>query len=78
MTQPTRPSELKSTILVDTTVINETNKKSTFTILDTLRTPAGKLAANIAAGENYEKATQNARNLADQVKEGLEEVMTEM
>jgi hypothetical protein len=46
-------------------------------ILDTLRTPAGKLAANIAAGENYEKATQNARNLADQVKEGLEEVMTE-
>jgi len=46
-------------------------------ILDTLRTPAGKLAANIAAGENYEKATQNARNLADQVKEGLEKVMTE-
>jgi len=46
-------------------------------ILDTLRTPAGKLAANIAAGENYEKATQNARNLADQLKEGLEEVMTE-
>ena len=27
-----------ATILVDTTVINETNKKSTFTILDTLRT----------------------------------------
>jgi hypothetical protein len=46
-------------------------------ILDVLKTPAGKLAANIAAGDNYEKATQNARNLADQVKEGLEKVMTE-
>jgi len=46
-------------------------------ILDVLKTPAGKLAANIAAGDNYEKATQNARSLAQQVQEGLEEVMTE-
>jgi hypothetical protein len=46
-------------------------------ILDTLRTPAGKLAANIAGGQNYEKATQNARNLSQQVQQGLEEVMTE-
>lgn len=46
-------------------------------IVVALRTPAGKLAANIAGGQNYEKATQNARNLAQQVQEGLEEVMTE-
>ena len=46
-------------------------------ILDVLKTPAGKLAANIAAGDNYEKATQNARNLAQQVQEGLETLMTE-
>ena len=47
------------------------------TIVVALKTPAGKLAANIAAGDNYEKATQNARNLAQQVQEGLEKVMTE-
>ena len=46
-------------------------------ILDTLKTPAGKLAAGIAGGQNYEKATQNARNLAQQVQEGLETLMTE-
>lgn len=46
-------------------------------ILDTLKTPAGKLAANIAGGQNYEKVTQNARNLAQQVQEGLETLMTE-
>lgn len=46
-------------------------------IVIALKTPAGKLAANIAAGENYEKATENARNLAQQVQEGLEQVMTE-
>jgi len=47
------------------------------TIVVALKTPAGKLAANIAAGDNYEKATQNARNLAQQVQEGLETLMTE-
>ena len=47
------------------------------TIVVALKTPAGKLAANIAAGNNYEKATQNAKNLAQQVQEGLEKVMTE-
>ena len=46
-------------------------------IVIALKTPAGKLAANIAAGNNYEKATQNAKNLAQQVQEGLEKVMTE-
>ena len=46
-------------------------------IVVALKTPAGKLAANIAAGDNYEKATQNAKDLAQQVQEGLEEVMTE-
>jgi hypothetical protein len=47
------------------------------TIVVALKTPAGKLAANIAAGDNYEKVTQNARNLAQQVQEGLETLMTE-
>ena len=46
-------------------------------ILDTLKTPAGKLAAGIAGGQNYEKATQNTRNLAQQIQEGLETIMTE-
>jgi len=46
-------------------------------IVVALKTPAGKLAADIAGGQNYEKATQNARNLADQVQQGLEKVMTE-
>jgi hypothetical protein len=46
-------------------------------IVVTLKTPAGKLAANIAGGQNYEKATQNARNLSQQVQEGLETLLTE-
>lgn len=47
------------------------------TIVVALKTPAGKLASEIAGGQNYEKATKNAKNLAQQVQEGLEEVMTE-
>ena len=46
-------------------------------IVVALKTPAGKLASEIAGGQNYEKATKNAKNLAQQVQEGLEEVMTE-
>ncbi len=42
-----------------------------------LKTPAGKLASEIAGGQNYEKATKNARDLSQQVQKGLEEVMTE-
>ena len=46
-------------------------------IVVTLKTPAGKLAANIAGGQNYEKATQNAKNLSQQVQQGLETLLTE-
>jgi hypothetical protein len=46
-------------------------------IIVTLKTPAGKLAANIAGGQNYEKATQNAKNLSQQVQQGLETLLTE-
>jgi hypothetical protein len=46
-------------------------------IVIALKTPAGKLASEIAGGENYEKATKNARDLSQQVQKGLEEVMTE-
>jgi hypothetical protein len=46
-------------------------------IVVTLKTPAGKLAANIAGGQNYEKVTQNAKNLSQQVQEGLETLLTE-
>lgn len=46
-------------------------------IVVALRTPAGKLAANIAGGQNYERATQNVRNLSQQVQEGLETLLTE-
>lgn len=46
-------------------------------IIVTLKTPAGKLAANIAGGQNYEKVTQNAKNLSQQVQEGLETLLTE-
>ena len=47
------------------------------TIVVALKTPAGKLASEIAGGQNYEKATKNARDLSQQVQKGLEEVMTE-
>ena len=46
-------------------------------IVVTLKTPAGKLAANIAGRQNYEKVTQNAKNLSQQVQEGLETLLTE-
>jgi len=46
-------------------------------IVIALKTPAGKLASDIAGGQNYEKATKNARDLSQQVQEGLEKVMTE-
>lgn len=46
-------------------------------IVVALRTPAGKLAANIAGGQNYERTTQNVRNLSQQVQEGLETLLTE-
>jgi hypothetical protein len=46
-------------------------------IVVALRTPVGKLAANIAGGQNYERATQNVRNLSQQVQEGLETILTE-
>jgi hypothetical protein len=39
--------------------------------------PAGKLAANIAGGQNYEKVSQNAKNLSQQVQQGLETLLTE-
>jgi hypothetical protein len=46
-------------------------------IVVTLKTPAGKLAANIAGGQNYEKVSQNAKNLSQQVQQGLETLLTE-
>jgi len=46
-------------------------------IIVALKTPAGKLAANIAGGQNYEKVSQNAKNLSQQVQQGLETLLTE-